>query len=256
MKQAAHALLIILFIANLSCSKQPPGPDPGDTTNQKMGILKGTVSAYEGSCFPVTSCEPIPHQATVHISRRSEDFYDETFVDSFPTAQDGSFEIPLPEGHYYMRVRNNGESLLNYWIEGGDLNTEGVDIYQDSTTYLDAYVDLRDGFLVGKVGLYEGNCMPGPGVLPCVPTPIATTIALTQPFEFYDPLLLADSIRSSDNGVFELWLPQGDYSIFMRDGEEFVCDRYVHSTVRYCHVINMASSQTTTVILNIDHASW
>jgi len=111
----------------------------------------------------------------------------------------------------------------------------------------------KNGVLKGTIGLYEGNCMP---VATCQPSPISTTVAITNPSEDFNIDLLVDSVITSDNGTFEISLPVGNYSLFLRDGNEFICDSWTCPDDCYCTLITIKSDSITVVKANIDHASW
>lgn len=112
------------------------------------------------------------------------------------------------------------------------------------------------GLLKGSVGLYEGNCMPSPGVSPCEPSPISTTVAITQPSRDFNLDLLIDSVVASENGEFEINLTEGIYSVFLRDGNDFVCDSWSCSDECHCTLIKITNDSTTNIYINIDHATW
>lgn len=109
------------------------------------------------------------------------------------------------------------------------------------------------GTLIGTIGLYEGNCMP-PVI--CDPSPISATIAITKPSENFNIHLLVDSITTYEDGTFEISLPEGKYSLFLRDGSTFICDRWICSDVCFCSLITIKGDSVTTVSANIDHAYW
>ena len=111
----------------------------------------------------------------------------------------------------------------------------------------------ENGFLKGTIGLYEGNCEP---VATCQPSPISTTVAITKPSQDFNMDLLVDSVITSENGTFEIKLPEGNYSIFLRDGNEFICDSWTCPDDCYCTLITIKNDSITTVTANIDHATW
>jgi hypothetical protein len=112
------------------------------------------------------------------------------------------------------------------------------------------------GTLKGTIGLYEGNCMPSPGFPSCQPSPISTTIAITNPSEEFNMKLLIDSLITSEEGTFEIELPEGTYSLFIRDGSEFICDSWSCSDKCYCTHFKITSDSLTLITANIDHAAW
>lgn len=114
----------------------------------------------------------------------------------------------------------------------------------------------KTGVLTGTIGLYEGNCMPGLGVPPCEPTPISTIVAITTPSEYFNIDLLVGSVQSSENGFYEISLPEGQYSIFLQDGSEFICDSWTCPDECFCTLITVKKDSTTIANANIDHAVW
>ncbi len=112
------------------------------------------------------------------------------------------------------------------------------------------------GMLKGVTGIYEGNCMPFMCSVQCLPSPISTTVAITTPSEFFNIDLLVDSVVSAEDGTFQIDLPAGMYSLFIRDGSEFICDTWSSYEVNYCTLVTIRNDSVTNVLLNIDHASW
>lgn len=116
--------------------------------------------------------------------------------------------------------------------------------------------DANTGLLTGTIGMYEGNCMPGPGVPPCEPKPIAATILITQLTEEFNKSLLVQEVQSNENGLYSIALPPGAYSLFLKDGDEFVCTLIQCPDKCYCHPFEIKADSTTTIDANLDHASW
>ena len=112
------------------------------------------------------------------------------------------------------------------------------------------------GELKGVIGMYEGNCMPGPGVPPCEPKPISTTIYITQPHQEFQWDLLVDSARSKNDGTYTIQLPEGTYSLFLRDENSFVCDVIECPDECYCHPFEIKADSITVINANLDHATW
>lgn len=112
------------------------------------------------------------------------------------------------------------------------------------------------GILKGTIGIYEGNCMPSPGVAPCKPRPISTTILITKPNKNFEIQSLVDSLLTNEKGEFKLNLPSGAYSLFIRDGKEIVCDGYKCEKECYCTPFQVMVDSVTIITANINHASW
>lgn len=112
------------------------------------------------------------------------------------------------------------------------------------------------GTLKGIIGIYEGNCMPGPGVKPCEPRPISTTILITSLAKEFDEDLLIKRLTSSENGEYECHLPEGEYSLFLMDADEVVCAFIQCPDQCYCHPFKITKDSTTTADANLDHATW
>ena len=117
-------------------------------------------------------------------------------------------------------------------------------------------IDYKKGTLKGTIGLYEGDCTYREGILPCQPSPILATVAITRPSYNFDMNLLVDSIVTSGYGKFEINLPTGTYSLFIRDGANFICDYWTCPSVCYCTPFKIKSDSVTIINANIDHASW
>ncbi|MBN1597240.1 MAG: hypothetical protein JW894_03025 [Bacteroidales bacterium] len=114
----------------------------------------------------------------------------------------------------------------------------------------------KTGTLQGTIGIYEGNCMPGPESSLCEHSPISTTVAITYPAEYFNAALLVDSVITSEDGTFEMSLPEGYYSLFIRDSAEFICDRWNCQNECNCTLFKIKNDSVTIVNANIDHATW
>lgn len=117
----------------------------------------------------------------------------------------------------------------------------------------DKHITDNKGTVKGSIGLYQGNCMP---VIVCEPSPISTTVAVTEPSENFNMDILIDSVVSEADGTFELSLPPGNYSLFLRDTNGFVCDWWGCPEDCYCTYFTVKEDSTTIINANIDHASW
>ncbi|MEM9338478.1 MAG: hypothetical protein AAGA66_07095 [Bacteroidota bacterium] len=112
------------------------------------------------------------------------------------------------------------------------------------------------GMIEGKIGILEGNCMPGPGIEPCKPRPIATTVYATKLSRQFDIKLVVDSTESKQDGTYQLSLPEGRYSLFIKDEERAPCDRLECNPDCYCLPFKITADSTTTVSANLNHAAW
>ncbi|MEQ9466621.1 MAG: hypothetical protein RLN88_04365 [Ekhidna sp.] len=112
------------------------------------------------------------------------------------------------------------------------------------------------GTLQGTIGLYEGNCMPGPGIPPCEPRPISAWILITEVSETYNPNLLVDSVRSNAEGKYSIRLKEGSYSLFVRDGDQIVCTEIQCPDSCICHPFIIKLDSVTVIDANLDHATW
>ncbi|MEQ9230713.1 MAG: hypothetical protein RIF46_08510 [Cyclobacteriaceae bacterium] len=115
----------------------------------------------------------------------------------------------------------------------------------------------QNGFLEGITGLFEGNCMPAPGQEPCKPKPISTLVYVTKPSEKFNQELLVTTILSKEDGSFKVDLAPGKYSLFLKDGDEKICDGLnCDGDDCYCTLVEIKKDSTTSVKVNIDHATW
>lgn len=115
---------------------------------------------------------------------------------------------------------------------------------------------INSGTLIGEVGVYEGNCMPSPGVPPCEPQPLSALLYITQPGEKFNPEKVVDSVRSDRKGRFSLELAAGDYSIFVKDGNQITCTVTSCPAQCYCLPIKVRSDSITRIEVTLDHATW
>ena len=114
----------------------------------------------------------------------------------------------------------------------------------------------QEGTLNGTIGIYEGNCMPGPGVTPCEPRPITTTVYITQPSKEFSEELIVTAIESDKDGQYTVNLKPGTYSLFLKDGENTVCDLIQCPDACYCHPFTIVADSTVIIDANLDHATW
>ena len=112
------------------------------------------------------------------------------------------------------------------------------------------------GILKGQIGIYEGNCMPSPGVEPCEARPYSTTILITNRILKYDSSELLYSTQSNEQGLFEIRLPKGQYSLFIVDQAEKVCVEIQCPEDCYCRPFEIVTDSTTTIDANLNQASW
>ena len=116
--------------------------------------------------------------------------------------------------------------------------------------------EQQDGLVKGTIGIYEGNCMPGPGIPPCEPRPISNIIYFTQKSERFNPTLVIDSVQSKPDGSYEISLPVGSYSLFLKDGDQVVCDLIQCPEVCYCRPFEITEDTVLIIDANLDHATW
>ncbi|MFK7954412.1 MAG: hypothetical protein AB8B73_16285 [Ekhidna sp.] len=112
------------------------------------------------------------------------------------------------------------------------------------------------GILKGLIGIYEGNCMPSPGAAPCKPTPLKTTIFITEPSKNFEMALLIDSIETNSKGEFQMKLIPKEYSLFIKDGDDIICNGYKCKKECYCTPFLIVTDSITNVSANINKASW
>lgn len=112
------------------------------------------------------------------------------------------------------------------------------------------------GILTGTIGIYEGNCMPGPGVEPCVPRPISTTVLITRLTENFEKDLVVKETKSKEDGSYSIELPEGTYSLFVKDGDKAVCTFVQCPSVCYCNPFQIVADSTTVIDAELDHATW
>ncbi|MEP0986785.1 hypothetical protein [Ekhidna sp.] len=125
-----------------------------------------------------------------------------------------------------------------------------------STSCVGQKSDNESGILKGVIGIYEGNCMPGPGIPPCEPRPISTTVLITELSESFLEEKLISKIKSNDDGVYKMSLPPGNYSLFLMDEEKVVCTLIHCPDKCLCQPFTIVADSTTIVDANLDHAQW
>lgn len=124
-------------------------------------------------------------------------------------------------------------------------------------SYCSAQKPMKEnGMLKGTIGVFEGNCMPGPGQPPCKPKPIATTVFISKPSKSFQIENLVDSVVSREDGSFSILLREGTYSIFLRDGNNIVCTGLECPSECICSPVQILTNQELIKDLNIDRASW
>ena len=131
------------------------------------------------------------------------------------------------------------------------------------------------GIIFGNIGMYQGNCMPGPGHS-CSPGDLKATVYITKPAYKYVNDMLVSSVETDEKGHFELALEPGDYSLFVYDnlpgwenwnecGDRTTCDDSGAYTCDswscpggecVCMPFTIVAGERTEVNANIDHAAW
>jgi len=114
----------------------------------------------------------------------------------------------------------------------------------------------KAGTLSGIIGLFEGNCMPGPGVPPCEAKPISTTLYITSPAKDFEFKNLVDSVVSNNKGFYTIELKVGIYSLFLRDDKHIVCIDMQCNPECVCTPIEISGGKKETRDLNLNHAIW
>ena len=117
-------------------------------------------------------------------------------------------------------------------------------------------VNDSQGIIKGTIGLFEGNCMPGPGVPPCEPKPVIATLYFTNPSETFSPNILIDSVSSTENGTYSVTLKEGTYSTFIKYQGEIICTGLICDGECICSPVIVEHSKETLLNLNIDKATW
>lgn len=107
------------------------------------------------------------------------------------------------------------------------------------------------GILAGTITVSEGNDFPNPlnqNQISTTTNPYATTIAITKPSSEYNDALLITKTNSSDNGVFQITLPVGEYSVFILDktSNQYNC-------FNQCTPILIKNNYKITIEGNINH---
>ena len=112
------------------------------------------------------------------------------------------------------------------------------------------------GILQGSTGIFEGNCMPVPGVKPCEARPISVTILITKPTKDFNNGLVVKRIVSDDEGTYQEELPAGSYSLFILDEDEVTCPLIQCPSECFCNPFSVVADSTTIMNANLDRASW
>ncbi|MEQ9405113.1 MAG: hypothetical protein RIM99_16095 [Cyclobacteriaceae bacterium] len=112
------------------------------------------------------------------------------------------------------------------------------------------------GSMAGTTGVFEGNCMPSPGVAPCKPRPVSTTVFITRKAKEFEWSLLIDSVVSDSNGLYNIRIFEGNYSLFLRDGNKIICTGYQCDPECHCSPVTIFADSVSLINLNLDHANW
>ena len=114
----------------------------------------------------------------------------------------------------------------------------------------------------GQIMLYQGNCIP-PISSSCIVNNISTTIKIYEPIlkedfngTYYQGTEEPIAIVSSDkNGMFNIGLPDGKYSIFVEDP--------INNNKEYCNNFDvnyscpiLIDNNIVELSIKIDHAIW
>ena len=131
----------------------------------------------------------------------------------------------------------------------------------------------------GNIGMYKGNCMPGPDSSPCKPGGKNAILYFTKQSEKYDPNLLIKMIETDESGYYESEFSPGEFSLFIYDTElsfyncktnttcdengAFACDSWTSKydeSGKYagtvCMPISLKVGDKKIMNANLDHAAW
>ena len=113
------------------------------------------------------------------------------------------------------------------------------------------------GTLRGVTGIVDGNCMPGPGAPPCEPVPTSMMVLITLSGKSFEMNTLQDSVKSGPDGQFDIKLPVGSYSLFVRFEDEILCGGPMECTPDcVCLPVTISADSVTTVGISVDQAAW
>jgi len=120
------------------------------------------------------------------------------------------------------------------------------------------------GTVKGIVTIISGNCMPSPPIvinpsLPpsysaCQTTTIQTKVVITSKAKSYNPDLLILSTYSSDDGTYQIELPEGEYSLFVINTTDFDWEYWSESNNGWNFTIT--KNKITNLDININNAVW
>ena len=98
--------------------------------------------------------------------------------------------------------------------------------------------------------------MPSPDKPPCVPKPISTTIYFTKPSKEFSQENVIKSLKSDEDGSYAIQLVQGEYSVFLEDGDDVVCTELNCPSECFCSLISIENGSEKTKNLNLNKATW
>lgn len=98
--------------------------------------------------------------------------------------------------------------------------------------------------------------MPAPGMDPCKPNPLSTTVYITEPAQEFNIEFLLDSVVSAEDGSYQLEITAGSYSLFLRNKDEVVCTIIECPKLCYCSPFKVSADSTTVLNVNLDNATW
>jgi hypothetical protein len=106
--------------------------------------------------------------------------------------------------------------------------------------------------LTGTVKLKEGNCMPSPDGKPCQFEDFETWVYLTEPGKEYDPSKVIDSVYTDRKGDFEMYVKNGDYSLFVKYQNEYACAGFICNPECACTPVSLRNYNINGLRIELD----
>ncbi len=205
--------------------------EPYQNDSRKVDLYLDPVLPDCASQIPVCAYLPLPPivlDKNIPINPINQSYYWIVATDIINN--------PIPAGRYYVRVCIAGTS--------------------DCDSSDQPFMIVNRSSLRGRITFTSGNCMPGivgspPGPNPCTRNGVAREVIVRTPIKYSsshspyfpgvgDTQIVATAISNS-NGEYSLSLPDGEYSIFIKENGREYCN--LISLDVYCPVSMIAGQE-------------
>ena len=229
-----------------------------------LSLVLGCMGGQEPTLNDSASTSTVGDDCTVMHDSIEEEMDEANYCSS-----DGDCKVLMLGAEYIAfgchHFINKDEDEQRFYSLMDDYNQECTRVINDCAPAPDSrcvggkcvYVDLLQG-VAGKIGLFEGNCMPSPDKPGCSPEDVEAKIVVSRPTKTFNDSLVLESAMTDDKGYFQVNLPEGEYSLFIEHEGEMFCDNLndVGGGNIVCTPFTVEGGRVAIIDADINDALW